>query len=139
MTERQEQKAKALAALRQRVPRCAERLGDIDPRLAAYFQGLCDHASAEPADEDDLHNYYEILGGLKFLRMLYDYTFNTKIVKAIIRMGEGEWQQDGKMGATRGLCLRPEMPSGVKGCDCRDKITTEPQEEAILEWRLVGG
>lgn len=54
-------------------------------------------------------------------------------------MARGPWQQDGKMGATRGLRLRPEMPSGVKACDRRDKITTEPQEEAILEWRLVGG
>lgn len=114
MTERQEQKAKALAALRQRVPRCAERLGDIDPRLAAYFQGLCDHASAEPADEDDLHNYYEILGGLKFLRMLYDYTFNTKIVKAIIRMGEGEWQQDGKMWRHIGGGIRQPGTRGAQ-------------------------
>lgn len=51
--------------------------------------------------------------------------------------GTGQW--DGKMGATRGLCLRPEMPSRVKGCVHRDKITTEPQKEAILEWRLGRG
>lgn len=49
----------------------------------------------------------------------------------------GQW--DGKMGATQGLRLRPEMPSRVKGCVHRDKITPEPQKEAILEWRLGRG
>ena len=54
-------------------------------------------------------------------------------------MAQGPGQRDGKMGATRGLCLQPEMPSRVKGCVHRDKITTEPQKEAILEWRLGRG
>lgn len=54
-------------------------------------------------------------------------------------MAQGPGQRDGKMGATRGLRLQPEMPSRVKGCVHQDKITTEPQKEAILEWRLGRG
>ena len=40
----------------------------------------------------------------------------------------------------QGLCLWPEMPNSVKGYVLAEgeKKSTEPHEEAILEWGLGG-
>jgi hypothetical protein len=58
----------------------------IDSRLADYFFGLVDHP--------ELHNGYEILCAVKFLRLLRTYEFNEKKVQQIIKLREGEWNQD---------------------------------------------
>lgn len=58
----------------------------IDPRLKDYFTGI--------ADNPELHNGYEILCAVKFLRLLRTYEFNEKEVRKIIQLREGEWAQD---------------------------------------------
>ena len=58
----------------------------IDPRLQTYFDDIAENPS--------LHNGYEILGAVKFLRMLKTYEFNEKKVQQIIQLREGEWMQD---------------------------------------------
>ena len=61
-------------------------LDDIDSRLVDYFEGLI-------MDPDD-HNGYEILCAVKFLRLMRTYDFNIQRVKDIIRLREGDWEQD---------------------------------------------
>lgn len=58
----------------------------IDPRLQDYFVGI--------ADNPELHNGYEILCAVKFLRLLRTYEFNERRVQQIIQLREGEWTQD---------------------------------------------
>lgn len=58
----------------------------IDPRLAEYFNGIIEHP--------ELHNGYEILCAVKFLRLLRTYEFNERRVQQIIQLREGEWTQD---------------------------------------------
>lgn len=58
----------------------------IEPRLKEYFDGLRDEPSA--------HNAYEILCGVKFLRLLRTYEFNERKVRQVVRLREGEWKQD---------------------------------------------
>lgn len=89
-------KQQAIDTLRQRLPLFRDRLAAIDDRLLTYFDHLAEHTSADPEDEDDLHNIYEILGGIKFLRMLDTYNFNHKKVAMVIRLREGDWQREGK-------------------------------------------
>lgn len=60
----------------------------IEPRLNEYFDGL----QAEP----DAHNGYEILCGVKFLRLLRTYEFNERKVRQVVRLREGEWKQDSR-------------------------------------------
>ena len=60
----------------------------IEPRLKEYFDGL----QAEP----DAHNGYEILCGVKFLRLLRTYEFNERKVRQVVRLREGEWKQDSR-------------------------------------------
>ncbi len=58
----------------------------IDDRLGQYFDDIC--------KAPDLHNGYEILCAVKFLRLLRTYEFNERKVQQIIYMREGEWRQD---------------------------------------------
>ena len=58
----------------------------IDHRLLEYFEGL--------AEQPSLHNGYELLCGVKFLRLLRTYEFNEKRVQQVISLREGEWRQD---------------------------------------------
>lgn len=60
----------------------------IEPRLKEYFDGL--------RDEPDGHNGYEILCGVKFLRLLRTYEFNERKVRQVVRLREGEWKQDSR-------------------------------------------
>ena len=71
----------------------------IDPRLDEYIYGIIQGAFTEaPTDPETtidcspMHNYYEILGVLRFLRLLRTYDFNAERVRFIIRLREGEWQ-----------------------------------------------
>ena len=59
----------------------------IDKRLADYLIDL----HHKPED----HNVWEILGGVRFVRIFRTYPFNGDKVKKIIRLYEGEWQ-DGR-------------------------------------------
>lgn len=61
-------------------------LNAIDQRLADYFIGICEHP--------DIHNGYEILCAVKFLRLLRTYEFNERRVQQIIQLREGEWTKD---------------------------------------------
>ena len=63
-------------------------LASIDMRLAEYFGGMI----ANP----ELHNGYEILGAVKFLRLMNTYEYNTERVQQVIRLREGEWSKDEK-------------------------------------------
>lgn len=94
MTEAQINKQRALALLRHRYEGKADMLAGIDPRLRDYFDDLVTNSSAETDDPDDWHNIYEVLGAAKFLRMMDAYTFNTRKVQTVIRLREGDWEQD---------------------------------------------
>ena len=61
-------------------------LESIDQRLWEYFVGIMYNP--------DLHNGYEILCAVKFLRLLRTYEFNEKRVQQIIKLREGEWEKD---------------------------------------------
>lgn len=58
----------------------------IETRLDDYFMGIVEHP--------ELHNGYEILCAVKFLRLLRTYEFNERRVQQIIQLREGEWRQD---------------------------------------------
>ena len=62
-------------------------IASIDNRLADYLIDL----HLKPED----HNVWEILGGVRFVRIFRTYPFNADKVKKIIRLYEGEWQ-DGR-------------------------------------------
>lgn len=79
-----ELKAAALAKLRDRLPAFSARLADIDGRLLSYVSGMLD---------GDAHNMYEILGALKFLRMMDAYPFDIDTVWHRIRLYEGQWER----------------------------------------------
>ena len=60
----------------------------IEPRLKDYFDGLCNDSAH--------HNGYELLCAVKFLRLFRTYDFNERKVRQVIRLREGEWQQDSR-------------------------------------------
>ena len=91
-----ERKARALELLRLRMPLLRSKLADIDDRLLFYFEDILEHASADPDDDNDWHNLYEILCAVKFLRLMLTYPFNKKKVQSLIRLREGEWVQEGR-------------------------------------------
>jgi len=57
----------------------------IEERLGLYFQGL--------VKEPDYHNAYEILGALKFLRLLNTYEQDIETFRDVIYKYEGIWEQ----------------------------------------------
>ena len=97
----QQLKAEALTMLGDLIPRQAEQLRAIDPRLLTYYEGLTD---------GDLHNLYEVLGGIKFLRILRTYKFSHKKVRHAIQLYEGRWKGDKYIDGSGGLQF-----SGLKG------------------------
>lgn len=103
MNERtpQQTKAYALAMLADMLPAYRERLTAIDPRLLTYYEGLT---------EGNLHNLYEVLGGIKFLRILRTYKFSQKKVRHAIQLYEGRWNGDRYIEGSGGLQF-----SGLKG------------------------
>ena len=92
----QEEKNQAHAILIDYASGMLGRLADIDQRLAEYFGGIISNP--------DLHNGYEILCAVKFLRLMKTYDFNTERVQQIIKLREGEWEQrpDGRWRHLRG-------------------------------------
>ena len=97
MTEAQLTKQRAIERLNKMLEddHVWAQLTDIDERLSTYFQHLSSHVSADVDDANDEHNVYEVLGGIKFLRLLATYPFNKKKVQKVIRLREGEWKFDG--------------------------------------------
>jgi len=86
-------KAKAVAVLRENVGQCgAAFLMHIEPRLLDYIDGL--------VDEPDKHNAYEILGAVKFLRLLRTYEQDIETFRDVIYKYEGTWEL-GKDGVWR--------------------------------------
>ena len=95
-----ERKRKVLDILSQRYAEQRERVEAIDPRLGEYFASLLDSTPREndtdPQDCQPNHNMYELLCGLKFLRLLRSYDFDDDKVRQVIRLREGEWEKDGR-------------------------------------------
>lgn len=73
----------------------------IDQRLLTYYEGLLN---------GDLHNMYEVLGGIKFLRILRTYPFNHKKIRHAIQLYEGRWIGNQYVEGSGGLQF-----SGLKG------------------------
>lgn len=87
-----ERKAKAVGMLKAVTnDGLLDEFAQIDTRLAEYFASLRNHS----ATGDDLHNYYEILSGLRFIRMFKTYEFDERKVRQVIRLREGEWKKEG--------------------------------------------
>lgn len=97
MTEKQKKKIYAIEILKERFHQQRSQLEKIDNRLVDYYEHLCEHSGVELGDENDLHNYYELLCAIRLLRLLRTYPFNHAKVAEVIRDGEGIWQHDGKM------------------------------------------
>lgn len=82
----QDEKTLAWSYVNEQLPDNISRLEEIDSRLADYFRDI--------AYCPTLHNGYEILGALKFLRLLNTYEYDVGFVQQIIRLREGNWQRD---------------------------------------------
>lgn len=95
LTESQKKKQLAIDVLRRRYAEQKEQVAAIEPRLASYIDDICEHSGVELGNNNDWHNYYEILSAIKFLRLLRTYQFNTKMVLFVLKMFEGEWKNDG--------------------------------------------
>ena len=99
----QEDKKRALRLLHNRFCELFEQVEEIEPRLTEYFLSLQNNKLI--CDKwEDAHNGYEILCGLRFLRLLKTYEFNHKKVRQVIRLREGEWEEtkDGRWLHKRG-------------------------------------
>ena len=75
--DKQQTKQEALEYLAQVLPQQRGQLQDIDPRLLTYYEGLADGT---------MHNLYEVLGGIKFLRVLRTYPFSHKRVRHAVQL-----------------------------------------------------
>ncbi len=69
-------------------------LEDIEPRLAEYYDHLCQHTGTEKGDPNDHHNGFELLCALRLLRLLQTYPLNREKIDQVLYMGEGEWRRD---------------------------------------------
>ena len=86
----QEEKQQAHALLSERMAEQHQQVTDIEPRLAAYLDDLTDHPEA--------HNGNELLGAIKFLRLLRTYETDIETFRDVVYKYEGIWQQtDGGM------------------------------------------
>lgn len=103
-----ELKQRAIDLLRQRYAEQRKAVAAVEPRLAEYYDHLCNCSSAVKGDERDLHNCSELLGALKFLRLLRTYTLDRQLLADIIYKYEGEWRQvDGLWRHVRGGVRHP--------------------------------
>ena len=81
----QEEKDKAVEMLRAQVSEQGVELADIESRLYDYYYGL--------TDEPESHNAYEIMGAVKFLRLLRTYEQDIETFQDVIYKYEGTWEQ----------------------------------------------
>lgn len=72
-----------------------ELLMKVDPRLPEYFDSI-NRQSGYPDGNPDYHNYYEVLGAAKFLRIFTNYPFDSQKVRQVIYLREGKWHKEGK-------------------------------------------
>lgn len=96
LSERQQQKQAAIGKLREQYARQRLAVAAIEPRLKEYFDGLTENVGVELGDENDLHNMMEVLGGVKFLRLLNQYQFDSETLADVIYKYEGTWEQVGR-------------------------------------------
>ena len=82
-------KEKAVALLTGKLQNHQQELTDIEPRLAFYLNGLVEHP--------DVHNAYEILGAIRFMRLLETYEKDIDTFRDVVLKYEGVWEkpQDG--------------------------------------------
>ena len=86
----QEEKQQAHGLLSERLTEQHRQVTDIEPRLAAYLDDLTEHPEA--------HNGNELLGAIKFLRLLRTYETDIETFRDVVYKYEGIWQQtDGGM------------------------------------------
>lgn len=114
MTQEQERKEKALGILRRRYEGQRQQVEGVEPRLAQYYDDLIAHSSAVEGDGNDWHNYYEVLGAIKFLRLLRTYEFDMRKVQRVVKMREGTWKRDGRMWRHVGGGLKCPGTSGAQ-------------------------
>jgi phage terminase large subunit-like protein len=81
----QEEKQRAVDLLGQRLKAQRPTLANIEQRLEDYFINIW-------ANPDD-HNAYEILGAVKFLRLLCTYETDIETFKDVVYKYEGVWEQ----------------------------------------------
>ena len=81
----QEEKQKAVELLHKGFDNQIGTLFMVEERLGIYVRGLI--------DEPQLHNAYEIIGALKFLRLLRTYKIDTDTFRDVIYKYEGTWQK----------------------------------------------
>ena len=77
-------KSAAVKTIATLLPLDKKELKEVDGRLFAYLFALY--------NEPEVHNVWEILGGVRFLRIFRQYPFNATKVKRILRLYEGEWK-----------------------------------------------
>lgn len=98
MTDNFKTKKVALDILRWRYDAQREEVAAIEWRMTRYFDSLCeesdDRGDAMPDDPQPNANIMELLGAVKFLRLLRTYDFDIEMVRDIIHLREGDWQQD---------------------------------------------
>ena len=81
----QEEKQKAVEILREGFDNQMGTLFMVEERLGQYVRGLI--------EEPDYHNAYEILGAVKFLRLLRTYETDIETFRDVIYKYEGVWEQ----------------------------------------------
>ena len=115
----QEEKLQAIDILNQRYSQLSYAVAAIEPRLVVYYQDIVDYP--------DLHNGYEILCAIRFLRLLRTYEYNERLVQQIIHLREGDWQRDER---GRWLYLR----GGIKcpGTDTAHVYRWQPFQVFVL-------
>lgn len=80
-----EEKQKAVEILREGFDNQMGTLFMVEERLGQYVRGLI--------EEPDYHNAYEILGAVKFLRLLRTYETDIETFRDVIYKYEGVWEQ----------------------------------------------
>lgn len=81
----QEEKQQAHGLLAERFSEQQLSVFRIEERLGLYVQGL--------VNEPDYHNAYELLGAIKFLRLLRTYEHDIETFRDVIYKYEGIWEQ----------------------------------------------
>lgn len=81
----QEEKDRAVMLLHNNFCRQYDDVAEIEPRLADYFLDI--------QNQPQYHNAYEILGALKFLRLLNTYEQDIETFRDVIYKYEGIWEQ----------------------------------------------
>ena len=80
-------KQQAIEVLRRQFTEQGKQVAAIELRLFDYYADLCAHP--------DHHNSYELLGAVKFLRLLRTYVTDLDTVRDVIYKYEGIWRDNG--------------------------------------------